>query len=84
MPTRGPSVGDGGGKKVSWDKVMNGGATITQEGIKTLASEAMEELNSAQALEKMAQNKLKVLQVLCLHPNRKGYVCPDCLHDDQR
>ncbi len=84
MPAKGLSVGGSGRKKVSWDKVMNGAGSITQEDIRSLAGEAMGELNAARALEKLAQNKLKVLQALCPHPERQGYVCPDCLHDEER
>ena len=64
------------------DSIMNSDGPITQEQIKALRESGLSLLSKARALQKLAQARLNMAQDLCAHPNKKGYVCPDCGFDN--
>ena len=54
----------------------------SQETIKKVHDNAMELLRKARVMTELAQARLKLVEGICKHPNKRGYTCPDCGYDN--
>lgn len=64
------------------DSLFNFDEPITQEQIRELRKNGLTLLSKAVAMQQLAQARLKMAKELCDHPNKKGFVCPDCGFDN--
>jgi len=63
------------------DDLLKSDGPITQEQIRQLRKSGFALLAKADTMRKLALSRLEMAESLCDHPNKTGYICPDCGYD---